>query len=46
MSNPKDLENKPIGTYDSEDAQEDYRDIEIDLISSSRDRKLGGNDFD
>lgn len=43
--NIKDSENKPVKTYDPEDQQEDYSDLEIDVVPSSRDQKLGWNKY-
>ena len=38
-------ENDPVETYNPEDPQEDYSDIEIDLVPSIRDQKLGWNKY-
>ena len=38
-------EDEPVETYDPEDPQEDYSDIEIDILLSSRDQKLGWNNY-
>ena len=38
-------EDESVETYDPEDPQEDYSDIEIDTIPSSRDQKLGWNNY-
>jgi hypothetical protein len=50
MKTPKDPQDEPINLYDPQESQEeiaeDYSDIEIDVIPSSHEEKLGWSEYD